>query len=81
MCKKEEESINHILLHYDSARMLWQLVFSVFGIEWVIHSSPRLMLLSWNVSYIGKRRKRAWMMVPLCLFWTIWWERNWRAFN
>lgn len=45
----------------------------------VIHSSTSLMLLSWNGSSVGKGWKRAWMDVPLCLFWTIWRDRNWRA--
>lgn len=30
---------------------------SMFGIEWVIHSATRLMLLSWNGFYDEKRKK------------------------
>ena len=33
LCKKKSESIDHILLHCDKARVLWQLVFSFFGIQ------------------------------------------------
>lgn len=40
MSKSEEKSIHYILLHCDSTRMLWHLVFSMFGIWWVIHSTP-----------------------------------------
>ena len=25
---------------------------------------------------MGKKRKKIWMVAPLCLFWTSWWERN-----
>lgn len=46
MCKTEEESIDHMLLQYVITGFLWQLVFSLFGLQWVIHSSIRLMLLS-----------------------------------
>ena len=29
----------------------------------------------------GKKRKKAWKAAPLCLFWTLWKERNRRAFE
>ena len=32
LCKEELESIDHILLHCDKAKLLWQLVFSIFGV-------------------------------------------------
>ena len=30
---------------------------------------------------MGKRRETAWRAAPLCLMWTLWKERNGRAFN
>lgn len=30
MCKQEGELIDHILLHYSKARILWHLLFSIF---------------------------------------------------
>ncbi|RVW83365.1 hypothetical protein CK203_038873 [Vitis vinifera] len=33
-------------------------------------------LLGWNGGFVGKRRKKAWQMAPLCIFWTVWKERN-----
>ena len=35
-CKEELKFIDHILLYCDKARVLWLLVFSLFGIQWVI---------------------------------------------
>ena len=29
---------------------------------------------------MGKKRKKVWKVAPLCLFWTIWRERNRLAF-
>ena len=46
MCKREEESIDHLFLHCVTAGYLWQLFFSLFGLQRVMHSSVRLMLLS-----------------------------------
>jgi hypothetical protein len=41
LCKRDEESVNHILLHYDVASALWNNIFSRFGISWVM---PRSVL-------------------------------------
>ena len=35
----------------------------------------------WHGSFVGKKRKKAWRAAPLCLMWTIWRERNRRAFD
>ena len=36
---------------------------------------------SWLVSFVGKKCKKAWKLAPLCLFWTVWKERNMIAFD
>ena len=46
MCKEEEETSDHILLHCPKACILWQLIFALFGVQWVMHSSVRGLLLS-----------------------------------
>ena len=33
MCKEEEETSDHILLHCPKALILWQLVFALFGVQ------------------------------------------------
>ena len=47
----------------------------------VMHSSVRRNLLGWHGSFVGKKREKAWRVAPLCLLWTIWKERNRRAFD
>ena len=54
LCYTHKESIDHILLHCNKARVLWQLLFSLFGIPWVIHSSIRDTLLGWHGSFVGR---------------------------
>ena len=53
-----EESIDHILLHCGKARLLWELLFSLFRLYWVIHSTVKGTLLGWHGSIIGRKRKR-----------------------
>jgi hypothetical protein len=36
MCKKIEESVDHLLLHCDVAFALWSTLFSRFGMSWVM---------------------------------------------
>ena len=38
-------------------------------------------LLGWRGSFVGKKRKVAWQVRPLCLFWVIWKARNSIAFE
>ena len=60
---------------------LWHLIFALFGVQWVMHSTIRGVLLSWCGISVGKKRKKAWKAAPLCLFWTILREINRRAFD
>ena len=81
MYKAEEESTNRLLLHDPKATMIWQLIFALFGVQWVMSFSIKDSLLSWHSSFVGKKRKKMWNAAPLCLFWTLWNERNRKAFE
>ncbi|RVW81059.1 hypothetical protein CK203_045380 [Vitis vinifera] len=58
LCKNEEESIDHLLLFCEKARMLWYLTFSLFGVQWVMHSSVKRNLLGWYGYFMGKKREK-----------------------
>ncbi|RVX00794.1 hypothetical protein CK203_026384 [Vitis vinifera] len=45
LCLSHEEFIDHILLHCDKARVLWELLFSLFRVFWVMQSTVRETLL------------------------------------
>ena len=37
---------------------------------------------SWvDGAFVGKALKKTWQMTPLCIFWTVWKERNMLAFG
>ena len=44
----------------------------LFDVSWVFPLSVKESLLSWHGSFVGKRRKKAWMTALLCIFWKIW---------
>ena len=81
LCKNQEETIDHLLLFCEKTIMLWLLILSLFGVQWVMHSSVKKNLLGWHGSFVGKKREKAWRTAPLYLMWTIWKERNRRAFD
>ena len=73
--------VDRLLLHCSMARLLWDLLLTIFGVNWVFPKSVRETFLSWRGSFVGRRHKKAWMATPLTLFWTIWHERNNIAFD
>ena len=50
-------------------------VFSIW-VKWVLPFTVRDTLLSWYVSFKDKKHRKVWRTAPLCLFWTVWKERN-----
>ena len=71
----------HLLLHCLKAKLLWNLFLATVGVQWDFPYSIRGTLLSCHGSFVGKKWRKMWMVAPLCLFWTIWCERNWIAFD
>ena len=81
MCKESGESISHMLLHCPVARELWSFMCSNFGIQWVMPGGVLNLLYCWGDSCHSIRIRKLWDMVPPCVFWCIWWERNARSFE
>ncbi|RVW30599.1 LINE-1 reverse transcriptase-like [Vitis vinifera] len=81
LCLENEETIDHLLLHCSRTKVLWDLLFTLFGVSWVLPSSVKETLLSWHGSFVGKKRKKVWRAAPLHIFWTVWKARNCLAFK
>ena len=81
LCQKCGDSIDHLLLHCERTREMWSLLLFFSGVSWVFPLSVKETLLGWRGSFRGKKRKVAWQLGPLCLFWVIWKARNSIAFE
>ncbi|RVX13534.1 Transposon TX1 uncharacterized 149 kDa protein [Vitis vinifera] len=81
LCGCEEENVNHILLHCIVTRALWDIIFGLIDVKWVLPETVKETLISWRGSFVGKKRKKIWKSIPLCIFWTVWRERNRLAFR
>ena len=75
MCRCNEETVDHLLLHCDKAYRLWSLVIRSFGIFWVLPRSIADTLFGWW-NWPGKQVSSIWNLAPLCLMWCLWRERN-----
>jgi hypothetical protein len=80
MCRCEEETISHLLLHCEITYGLWTFVFRSFGISWVLLGCIPDLLFGWH-NWLGKNQSKIWNLVPSCLFWILWQERNSRIFE
>ena len=49
--------------------------------SWVLSCLVKETLLEWDGSSMGKSHKKVWLVTPLCIFWTVWKERNLLAFD
>jgi hypothetical protein len=51
-----------------------------FGVYWVLPGKVADLLFSWW-NGLGRHSSDIWNIVPICLMWTIWKERNQRTFE
>ncbi|KAG2705295.1 hypothetical protein I3760_05G045600 [Carya illinoinensis] len=76
MCRKGGESVDHLLLHCEVARRLWNEVFSRLDLGWVMPETVVGALASWTVLRGNNQIKALWKMIPICIMWCVWQERN-----
>jgi hypothetical protein len=80
MCKKNGESVDHLLIHYDVTCVLWNAIFSRFNLSWVMPCQVVDLFACWWTGGCS-RNAVVWKMVPCCLLWCLWRERNNRQFD
>ena len=81
MCKSSRESTDHLLLHCPVAWELWSMVWILFGTLWVMPRSVVDLLTCWMGSLGNSEAGKVWKMIPHCIMWCLWRERNDRTFN
>ena len=80
MCCCDGESVDHLLLHCPVTHSLWTFMLQAFGIHWVMPSSVVGLLSCWH-QWLGNHNSDIWNLVPGCLMWIVWLERNRRSFE
>ena len=80
ICCCNEESVDHLLFFCPIAHSLWTYMPRLFGFDWVMPGSVADLLFCWY-HWLGKHSSDIWNLVPGCLMWTIWTERNRHSFE
>jgi hypothetical protein len=81
LCKSAAESTDHLFLHCNLAKDLWDLVLTSFGVCWVMPCRVRVLVDYWQGGLGRQRNSLIWKAIPHCLMWCLWRERNLRSFE
>ncbi|KAG7958106.1 hypothetical protein I3843_10G002800 [Carya illinoinensis] len=78
MCRKGGggESVDHLLLHCEVARGLWNEILSQLDLGWVMPETVVAVLASWTDLRGIQQIKAIWKMIPICIIWCVWQEHN-----
>ena len=81
MCKCNSESVDHLFLHCPVASELWDMVFGLFEVCWVMPMFVVGVFACWQGRSSRHHNGDIWKVVPLCLIGCIWKERNSKCFE
>ncbi|OVA12342.1 Reverse transcriptase zinc-binding domain [Macleaya cordata] len=81
LCKQQEETVSHLFIHCSMARSIWQYFLRPFKVEWVTTTSIMDHFFWWKMKFGRNRGRKIWELLPYAICWTIWLERNVRAFE
>ena len=81
MCKRSAKMVDHLVLHCSSARELWSMVFSLFGIQWTMPKGVTELLACWQVGLGQYQCIEIWKAILRHLMWCLWQETNSKRFE
>ena len=75
-CRKNEDSLDHILIHCSAIWELWTTILSVTGVSWACPYKVKDLFCAWSQLPVKKTNRKLWWAIPLCVCWAIRKERN-----
>ena len=81
LCMVTEETNKHLFLHYKYTAQLWNLFLNITGYSWAMPKHTPDLLSCWIRRGGSKSQKRWWRLIPSCIWWSVWRERNARCFE
>ncbi|XP_059078162.1 uncharacterized protein LOC131876716 [Cryptomeria japonica] len=81
MCKKAEETLDHLLLQCEEAQKVWK--FLLGKLDWAISLPNSIfdIFTSWRIPCQKSVLSSLWLVAPSLVVWEIWKERNVRIFQ
>ena len=81
LCEEQAEIVDHLFLHCKWTNQLWRIFSNLRNIIWVKPRNIAQLLNCWiNIGNTTIKEER-WRIVPACIWWTVWKERNQRCFE
>ena len=81
LCGEEAETVNHLFLHCRITNILWSIFINSKYLFWVMPRNIVQSLKIWSsFAYIYGHKER-WKIIPTCILWSMWKERNLRCFQ
>lgn len=81
LCKEEVETVNHLFLHCRTRNQIWRTFTGMKGLNWVMPRKIEQALKIWSSYANIVFYKDRWKMIPACIWWSVWTERNLRCFQ
>jgi hypothetical protein len=71
LCKKREETVNHLLIHCEFTSEIWHMVLTLFEVLWAMPSNILELLYYWKTQGWGQSKEAIWKVIPPLLMWSI----------
>ncbi|KAM7473769.1 hypothetical protein LguiB_021012 [Lonicera macranthoides] len=82
LCKQNEETLSHILLHCPYSYFIWAKAWAEFNLCWVLpKSGAELLPMDINIDGDIPKIRTLWRCIKVAVMWMIWIERNNRIFE
>ncbi|KAG5615889.1 hypothetical protein H5410_015713 [Solanum commersonii] len=80
MFPESTESVNHLFLHCVIAADMWHMFQALFSLKWVMPENIKDAVESWSLWKADSPIRNTWTLIPSCIFWCLWTERNNKMF-
>ena len=76
LCNETNDTNSHLFLHCKVTAQLWVIFLRRAHTNWTMPEHTADLLSCWVRRGESKSQKKWWNMIPSCIWWTIWRERN-----
>ncbi|WMV57703.1 hypothetical protein MTR67_051088, partial [Solanum verrucosum] len=81
LCGKTGETNSHLFLHCTFTAEIWSMFLNYLEVKWTMPEHTADLLSCWIRRGGSKRQKTWWNLIPHCIWWIVWKERNSRNFE
>jgi hypothetical protein len=76
MCKNSGESMDQLLLYCEMTSALWNTIFNLVRLAWVMPSCVVVIFACWKGHFHWFQDAVMWKMIPSCIMYCLWRKIN-----